>query len=140
MNNDSLHQRLEIWRYILFMNLGASVALFLQAILNGLEYPRSYFQVSWYGVWFLVLLANFLPGFILLWGKHWMQIPLHDRLNTTFGYFAATWFTLLPVGIRIERGTPNIFSFFLLGCAVAIVIAYWWLRRKSLGIQNEIFP
>lgn len=140
MNIDSLHKRFEIWKYILFINIGASITLFLQAVLNYQESRSLIFQASWYGAWLLVQLAAFLPGFVLLWGKHWMRIPLRERLNTIFGYFAVAWFTLLPVGIRIERYTSKTFNFFLLGCAIALAIGYWWLRRKSLGTQNEIFP
>jgi hypothetical protein len=140
MNIDALRKRFEIWKYLLFINLGASVTLFLQAILNHVESPMSYFQISWYGVWFVVQLASFLPGFVILWGKHWVQIPLHERLNTIFGYFVVAWITLLPIGLRMGANTPEFFNYFFLGCASAIAIAYYWLRRKSLGIQNEIFP
>jgi hypothetical protein len=69
-----------------------------------------------------------------------MQIPLRERLNTIFGYFTVAWFTLLPVGIRIGRYTPKSFNFFLFGCAIALAIGYWWLRRKSIETQLEIFP
>lgn len=136
MNIDMLRKRFEIWKYLLFINIGASITLFLQAILIYIEFPRSDLQVSWYGVWLIVLLANLLPGFVLLWGKHWMQISLRERLSTIFGYFAVAWFTLLPVGIRMGRDTSKPFNFFLFGCAIVIAVSYWWLRRKS----NEIFP
>lgn len=140
MSIDSLNKRFEIWKYILFVNIGASFTLFLQAVLNYQGSRNLIFQTSWYGVWFIVELAAFLPGFVLLWGKHWMQIPLHERLNTIFGYFAIAWFTLLPIGLRIGRYTSKSSNYFLLGCAIAIAIVYWWLRRKSIGTQSEIFP
>ena len=140
MDIDSIEKRFEIWRYILFINIGASITLFVQAILHYQESRGLIFQTSWYGMWFVEQLASFLPGFVLLWGKHWMQIPLHERLNTIFGSFAVAWFTMLPVGIRIGPYTSKSFNFFLLSCAVALAIAYWWLRRKSLGIHNEMFP
>jgi hypothetical protein len=140
MNIDSLKKRFEIWKHILFINFGASIALFLQAVLNYQESRSLVFQVSWYGVWFIVQLAAFLPGFVLLWGKNWMHIPLHERLNTIFGYFAVAWFTLLPVSIRIGRYASTSSNLFLLGFAIAIAAGYWWLRRKSMGMQSEIFP
>jgi hypothetical protein len=132
-----LKNRLEIWKHVLFIVLGASITLFLQAVIYYLEFQTLILQTNWYGVWFIVQLAAFLPGFVLLWGKHWMQIPLHQRLNTIFGYFAITWFNLYPVGIIVATRSFNIF---LLGGAMTIAICYWWLRRRSLEIQREIFP
>jgi hypothetical protein len=140
MDIDTLQQRLEIWKRILFILVGASLTLFLQAILNYQETQSFIFQTSWYAAWFIVQLAAFLPGFVLLWGKHWMQIPLLERLNTIFGYFAVAWFILLPVGLRVDSYSSKTFNFFLLACGIALAIGYGWLRQKSLGIQSEIFP
>jgi hypothetical protein len=139
MNIDNLQKRLEIWKRILFMNIGASVILILQAVLIYQDTRSLMFGTSWYGVWFVVQLAAFLPGFVLLWGKHWMQIPLRERLNTIFGYFAIAWFTLLPIGLRVGRYESRSLNFVLLGCAIAIAISYWSLRRKSMETQ-EMFP
>jgi len=68
-----------------------------------------------------------------------MQIPLRERLNTIFGYFAIAWFTLLPIGLRVGRYESSSFNFVLLGCAIVIAIGYWSLRCKSIDPQ-EIFP
>lgn len=140
MNIDILRKRLEIWKHILFITIGASLTLSVQAVLNYQESQSLIYQTSWYGAWLIVQLAAFFPGFVLLWGKHWMQLPLLERLNTVFGYFAVAWFTLLPVGLQIDPYTPKTFNFFWLGGGVALATGYWWLRRKCLGIQNEIFP
>lgn len=139
MDTTVLEKRLEIWKRILFIVSGASLTLFMQAVLKYLEARILVFEAYWYSVWFIVLLASFLPGFVLLWGRHWMQIPLRERLNTIFGYFAVAWFTLLPIGLRIERYESKSTNFALLGCAIAIAISYWFLRRKSMGPQ-EMFP
>ena len=139
MDINSLSRRLEIWKRVLFITLGASLALFIQALLKYLESKSLVFEADWYGVWFIVMLAAFLPGFVLLWGRHWMQIPLRERLNTIFGYFAIAWFTLLPIGLRVGRYESKSFNFVLLGCAIAIAIGYWSLRRRSMETQ-EMFP
>lgn len=140
MDTNSLHRRLEIWRYILFMNLGASLVLIATGVAELPNIASKPYFPGWYGVWFVVQLASFLPGFVLLWGKHWIQIPLRERLNTIFGYFVVTWLTILPIGLRMGPNAPDSFNYFFLGCAAAIAAAYWWLRRKSVGMQNEIFP
>lgn len=139
MEINIVEKRLELWKRILFINLGASLTLFVQWVLKYMESQSLTFDVYWYATWFIVLLASFFPGFVLLWGKHWVQLPLLERLNTIFGYFALLWFTLLPVGIRIGRYESKTFNFVLLGCAIAIAASYWSLRRKSTGTQ-EMFP
>ena len=139
MEINSLEKRLEIWKRVLFINIGASFTLLATGIAELPNISRPYFP-GWYGVWFIVQLASLLPGFVLLWGKHWMQMPLRERLNTIFGYFVVAWITLLPVGIRMGSNTPDSFNFLFLGCAIAITIGYWRLRRMSIETQNEIFP
>ena len=140
MDIDSLQRRFVIWKYILFINIGASVVLFIQSVLHYIEAHNLLFQFSWYGAWFMVQLATLFPGFVLLWGKHWMQIPLYERINTIFGYFGIAWFTFLPVGFRFGSDEFKSYNLLLLSMGVAIVICYGWLRRKSIDKQNEIFP
>jgi hypothetical protein len=140
MDINTLQKRLEIWKRLLFINIGASLTLFLLAVMNYQESGSLVYQTSWYAVWFIVQLASFLPGFVLLLGKHWMQIPLLERLNTIFGYFSITWFTLLPVGLRVDPYSSKTFNFLWLGCGIALVVGYRWPRRKGLGFQNEMFP
>jgi hypothetical protein len=140
MDIDILQKRLEIWKHILFILVGASFTLLLQAFLNYQESGSLVYPTTWYGVWFVVQLAAFLPGFVLLWGRHWAQIPLLERFNTIFGHFAVTWFTFVPVGIRVEPYSPKTFNYLWLGFGVALVVCYGWLRRKTQGMRNEIFP
>ncbi len=137
MDIRSLENRLEIWKRILLIILGATITLFLQAVLYYLEFGTFPLQTNWYALWFIVQLAAFLPGFVLLWGKHWIQIPLHQRLNTIFGYFAIVWFNLYPIGIIVATKS---FTIILLGGALTIAIGYWWLRHSSLEIERNIFP
>jgi len=139
MDINTLYKHLEIWKRVLFITLGASLALFIQALLKYQESHSLVFEADWYGVWFVAMLASFLPGFVLLWGRHWMQIPLRERLDTIFGYFAIAWFNLLPIGLRVGRYDSKSSNFVLLGCAIAIAIGYWSLRRKSMETQ-ELFP
>lgn len=139
MEIDSLKKRFEIWKHILFINIGAALTLLATSIAD-LPNPARLDVPGWYGIWFVVQLASFLPGFVLLWGKHWLKIPLYERLDTIFGYFVVAWLTLLAIGLRIGSTMSDPFGAFLLGCAAAIAIGYWWSRRKSLGSQNEMFP
>jgi len=139
MDINSLNKRFEIWKHILFINIGASAVLLAIRVLDAPNFPKMDFP-GWYGVWFVVQMASLLPGFVLLWGKHWMQIPLPERLNTIFGYFVVAWITLSPFGLTIGPDFPGLFNSLFLGCAVAIAVGYWRLRRKSFGTQNEMFP
>jgi hypothetical protein len=139
MEINSLKKGLETWKYFLFINIGASITLLATGLAELPNLSKSYFP-GWYGVWFVVQLASLLPGFILLLGKHWIQIPLRDRLHTIFGYFVITLVNVLSIGLRMDPKSANPLNFFLLGCVLTIGFCYWWLRRKSLGIQNEMFP
>jgi hypothetical protein len=139
MNTELLEKRLKIWKRILLIDVGAAFTLVATGIADLPNIPNPYFP-GWYGVWFVILLASLFPGFILLIGKQWMQLPLHSRLNTIFGYFAITWVTFFSIVIRAGRNTSSEFIYFLVGSAVAIAVGYWWLRRKCLKSQGEIFP
>ncbi|HLO18591.1 MAG TPA: hypothetical protein VK206_27415 [Anaerolineales bacterium] len=138
MDIDSLNKRFRIWQHILFINIGASIALLATGVADLPNISSPYFP-GWYGVWFVVQLASFLPGFVLLFGKHWVQLPLRERLTTIFGYFAVAWITWLPAAIR--AGTPSLYiiRLFLSGCVI-IAIGYRWLRRKSVETPSEMFP
>lgn len=138
MDIDSLHQRFELWKRILFINIGASITLVATGIADLPNLSGPYFP-GWYGVWFVIQLACLLPGFVLLWGKHWMQIPLRDRLNTILGYFAVTWVAALSAAIRMGLNLAELARFFLIGWVI-IALGYGWLRRKSIKADTEIFP
>ncbi len=139
MDIELLRKRFEIWKRILLINIGAAFTLLATGIAELPNISKPYFP-GWYAVWFVILLASLLPGFILLIGKHWMQIPLQSRLNTIFGYFAITWVTFFSIGVREGRNISTDFIYFLIGTAIAIAVGYWWLRRKCIKSQGEIFP
>jgi hypothetical protein len=141
MDNKSLEKRLEIWKRILFIDIGAAFTLFATGIadLPNMGPNKPYFP-GWYGVWFVILLASLFPGFILLIGKHWMQLPLQSRLKTIFGYFSITWVMFFSIWVRAGRNTSTEFIYFLVGTALAIALGYWWLRRRSLKSRGDIFP
>lgn len=139
MDIKSLEKRLEIWKRILLIETGAAFTLLATSIADLPNLSKPYFP-GWYGVWFIILMASLLPGFILLLGKHWMQIPIQERLNTIFGFFAITWVNFFAAGIRNGPSSSSEFNYFLLVSAIAIAGGYWWLRRKFLNSQGDIFP
>jgi hypothetical protein len=139
MNIKSLEKRLEIWKRILWINIGAAFTLMATGIADPPNISEPYFP-GWYGIWFVLLLASLFPGFILLLGKHWMQVPLQERLNTMFGFLAITWVNFLSGGIKMGLGISNEYIYFLLVSATAIAAGYWGLRRKILRSQADIFP
>jgi len=138
MDIKSMEKRLEIWKRILLIDIGAAFTLLATGIADLPNISEPYFP-GWYGVWFILLLASLFPGFILLLGKHWMQISLQDRLNTMFGFFALTWVNFFSGGI-MGRGISSEYIYFLLVSAVAIAWGYWGSRRKILRSRSDIFP
>jgi hypothetical protein len=139
MDNEVLRKRLDIWKRILLIETGAAFTLLATSIADIPNLSKPYFP-GWYGVWFVILIASLFPGFILLLGKHWMQIFIQERLNTIFGFFAITWINFFAVGIRSGPASSSEFNYFLLVSAIAIAVGYWWLRRKFLSSRGDIFP
>ncbi len=139
MQANKLERNLMIWKQILLVDLGAVVTLLATGVADLPNLDRPYFP-GWYAVWFVILLASLFPGFVLLLGKHYLQIPLRGRLRTIFGYFALTWFGFLSVGLRMGRDIPGPYAWFMLVSAVAILGWYGWLRRKIDRSSTEIFP
>lgn len=139
MDINSLEKRLEIWKRILLIEIGAAFTLLATGIADIPNNSSPYFP-DWHDVWFVILMASLFPGFILLLGKHWKQIPIQERLNTIFGFFAITWVNFFAVGIRSGPATSSEFNYFLLVSAVAIAGGYGWLRRKILSSRGDIFP
>jgi hypothetical protein len=139
MDIKTLEERLHTWRTILWIDTGAVFTLLATGLA---ELPNStgpYFP-GWYGVWFVIFLASFLPGFLLLAGRRWMLLPLPGRLGAIFGFFALTWFTFLALGIRTGANLYSLYGYFMLGSAAALIGSYGWLRRKSRKSGGEIFP
>jgi hypothetical protein len=138
MDITTLEKRLEIWKHILLINLGAAFTLLATCIdiphIDMANIP------GWFGIWFIILLASLFPGFILLLGKHWMQLFFGKRLNTIFGYFAIAWVNLFTIGIRMGLNLHSVYPYFLFVSAVAIAVGYWLERRNILQSRGEIFP
>jgi|WetSurMetagenome_2_1015567.scaffolds.fasta_scaffold729719_1 hypothetical protein len=139
MQLNLLEKNLEIWKKILFIGIGATSTLLATGIAELPNRSQPYFP-GWYAVWFIIFLASIIPGFVLLWGKHWLTIPLEKRLNIIFGFFGLTWVTFLSIGTTIIWGGAHEFVYFLLCLAVIIAVPYILLRRRTQKKAEEIFP
>lgn len=142
MENGRLEKKFETWKRILWITVGAVATLSTTAIVDKLTQAYSGgegYSIGWFGVWFLVFLASFLPGFVLLLGSHYTQLSLHERLNTIFGFFVVAWFALLAAGIQIDA-MQSWYLLFLIALAIGITIGYWRLRLKGQRNISEMFP
>jgi hypothetical protein len=141
METNQLEKQFEMWKRLLFMLIGASitfVAIALGTIVYGTDWPG--FGNYTGGIWTAIQFLSTLPGFHLLWGRHWQSIPLSSRLNTIFGYFAVSWLSLLSLGLIMSMPPATDYYILLVGGAIVITIAYiWTLKRTSLP-RDEMFP
>src|SRR3990172_2597105 len=122
MDTEQLEKQFQRWNRFMYVALGASITLVLISlgdVLNGDRWTG--FDNYTGGVWQWIQIFSTSPGFYLLWGKGWKTLPLPYRLNTIFGYFVASWFSFLALGLITANNNP--IEIYLLIAAGAILIA-----------------
>jgi len=147
MATEDVEKKLEIWKPWLLISVGASIMLLLIAIADIPNQGRAY-APSWFYVWPFFQLAVTPAGFVLLISKAWRQIPLHQRLDTAFGYLGVAWLSLFAFGIKSGSDTPvlqsvlgaTLLAVLIGGSAIALGLSYWLLHRARSTLPEEIFP
>ncbi|HSA99829.1 MAG TPA: hypothetical protein VLE49_04210 [Anaerolineales bacterium] len=141
MDTEKLEKQFQLWNRFMYMILGSSVTFLivsLSFLLNGSRW--SGFDNDAGGIWQWLQLLATPPGFYLLWSKHWKALPLLNRLHTIFGYFLASWLSLLALGIITSNNTPGEFNFFIVGTGLLIVLGYLWVLKRTSDPRDEMFP
>ena len=134
---------LDFWNKRLFFLSGASITLFLVALV---EMSKSWQQPSnvvfvdgWFGIWLVLLIANLVSALVLLLFPRWREIPLQQRLLPAMGYFGLAWLVLLALSVRLTTHLPAGFHYAIFGLGVLLAAAagfvYWRMHRLE-----EIFP
>ena len=128
MDTEQLEKELQTWNRFMYMALGAVIALVASS-------PNDFSLVGM--VWFLLQIAVTPPGFLLLFGKRWKGLPLtKERINTVFGYLAASWLLLLIPGIL---GAGPLFFLLLIGYLIFLILLYIRIQKKPSD-SDEMFP
>ena len=128
METEPLEKELQIWNRLMYMALGAAIALVASS-------PNDFSFVG--VVVFFLLIAVTPPGFFLLFGKRWKALPMtKERINTTFGFFAASWLLLLIPGIL---GADPFMIVFIIGYLIFLVLLYLRIQKKPSD-SDEMFP
>lgn len=143
MTVENIEKRLDIWKQVLLINIGASLVLMIIAIVELLVkfYPdRSYNYSGWYVVWFILQVSTVTLGVALLSGRRWRQLSLSTRLNTAFGYFTTGWFVLTALGLKTGINITNELVILIIGTGATIGLSYWWLQRRRVNAPDEMFP
>ncbi len=86
----------------------------------------------------------------MLVNREWRELPLVQRLNTSFGFLALSWFQFVAFLIKSNRDEPQPFLWggsvtlllyaLVLGAGIAITLSYWALRRTRTPSPEEMFP
>src|SRR5512139_4143466 len=126
METDQLEKQVSFWNRLLYIMLGAAVALLLSTMdqLLGL-------------IWFVLQLVVTATAFFLLWGKRWKGLPpSRERTNTIFGYFLASWLLSLFPGFL---GADYFYYVIVLSYAI-FILAIYRRHQKALAVSDEMFP
>jgi hypothetical protein len=128
MEIEPFEKELQIWNRFMYMGLGAAIAMLASS-------PNDF---SFAGiVWLFLQVAVTPPGFFLLLGKRWRDLPLtQERINTVFGYLAAS---LLLLFIPIILGADLLYSIFPVGYFILILFLYLRIKKKPSD-PDEMFP
>jgi hypothetical protein len=128
METEQLEKELQIWNRLMYMALGAAVAL-LASSPNGFSFVGI--------VNLLLLIAVIPPGFFLLFGKRWKALPLtKERTITILGYLIAS---LLLLFIPAILGAHPLYLLFLVAYVTFLVVLYFRMQKKPSD-SDEMFP
>lgn len=100
---------------------------------------------EWYIAWLILEALVAPPGFFILFLPRWRRIPLRERMDTAYGYFAVAWLGLFAFGVQTgsdprnwDYGIMMIASLIIVGIGLLIALTYWLLRRAEM--REEAFP
>jgi len=140
MDTDQLEKQLQIWNRFMYMVLGSSITLVITCLGNLFYSEWSGFENYIGGIWTWIQLLATPPGFYLLLSRRWRLVPLSTRVNTIFGYFLASWFSLLAFGVITANNAPVELNFLIVGSAILIALGYIWTLKRTPNPRDEMFP
>lgn len=128
MDTERLEKELQIWNRFMHMALGASIAMLASS-------PNDFSFVGIVNL--LLLIAVIPPGFFLLFGKPWKELPLtKERTSTSLGYLIAS---LLLLFIPAILGAPPLYLLFLVAYVIFLIVLYFRIQKKPSD-SDEMFP
>lgn len=141
MDTSQLEKQFQMWNRFMYLILGSSITLVPIGFGNILNADRwQGFGNYMGGIWTWIQILATAPGLFLLLGRRWKVLPLAHRLNTIFGYFIASWLSLLSLGFITADNAPSELNFLIVGSALLIVFGYIWALKKMSHPRDEMFP
>jgi hypothetical protein len=141
METNQLEKQFEMWNRFLYMVIGSVITLLIISsgtVTYGTEWPG--FGNYAGGLWASLQFLTALPGFYLLWGRRWRPLALPERINTIFGYLAASWLNLFSIGLLMEAPPATDYYFVIAGSALVLILGYIWTRKRTSIPREEMFP
>lgn len=140
MDTNQLEKQFQLWNRFMYLVLGSSITL----VLLSFGFIQNFYRWQGFenymgGIWTWVQILATAPAFILLLLKRWRALPLVNRLNTIFGYFVASWLSLLAFGL-IANDVPNELYSLIVVYALLIAIGYIWSLKRTSIPRDEMFP
>lgn len=141
MDTNQLEKQFEQWNRFMYLVLGSSITLVLIGFGFFLNRERwEGFANYAGGIWAWVQILATTPGLILLLLKPWRSILFVHRLNTIFGYFAASWLSFLSLGLFTVDNAPNEINCLIFFSAMLLVVGYIWALRRISFPRDDMFP
>src|SRR5215216_5065852 len=140
MDLEQLEKELSIWNRFMYLALASSITLAIISLGNFIESGWPGFERYVGGLWPWMQLAVTPPGFYLLWSQRWKSMPFFDRKNTIIGFFVASWFSLLSLGLITINNALVDFSFLIVIFGALISLGNSWVSKKKSNRPDEMFP
>ena len=143
---EQMESRLETWKRLVWISLGASASLLAGAAADWMftsHHPGVDQYASWLIVWLLVQIVSVFPAARLIVGRDWRKLPVSFRLNIIFGSLAASWIALFSFCLRVQSMvylSPLEVIFFIFSIGFALAGMYFHLRRQLLTTPESMFP
>jgi hypothetical protein len=143
---EQMEIRLEKWKRIVWVCLGASAAELLSSAADSIFNPRrvgidQYY--SWIFAWIIVQSAAVAPAILLAAKREWRQVPLPLRFQTVFGSLFASWLALCSFGLHVRfmiDSPAEDIPFFLLIIGLVLGWIYVRLRKQLVTAPESMFP
>ncbi len=142
MTPEQMEIRLEYWKRLIWMSVGASAGLLADAAVISRR-PELDQYVAWMIVWLIFQGVAIAPAIRLTLGRDWRILPMVFRFQAIFGSLTASWLALAALGLRTQRmldvSPPAIMPLIIL-VGLALAGIYVTLRKNLVTAPESMFP
>jgi hypothetical protein len=145
MTIEQMELRLEKWKRFVWFSLGASVTFLLTTAADARLVPHPPGDGPNFArllLWVLIQFASVVPAALLTLGQDWKKTPISLRLNTIFGFLAASWIVMISFGrhLQVLEAMPGDIALLILIVGIILAGMYFYLRNRLETAPEAMFP